>query len=25
VLEGGATWEALTEPLIDLFLRGAQP
>ncbi len=25
VLEGGVTWEALTEPLIDLFLRGAQP
>ncbi len=25
VLEGGTTWEALTEPLLDLFLRGAQP
>ena len=23
-LEGGSTWDALTEPLIDLFLRGAQ-
>ncbi len=25
VLEGGARWEKLTDPLIDLFLRGAQP
>ncbi len=25
VLEGGTTWEALTEPLLDLFLRGGQP
>ncbi len=25
ILEGGATWETLTEPLLDLFLRGAQP
>ena len=24
VLEGGATWQAITEPLIDLFLRGAR-
>jgi AcrR family transcriptional regulator len=24
VLEGGATWEELTEPLIDLFLQGAR-
>ncbi len=25
VLEGSATWEELTEPLIELFLRGGQP
>jgi AcrR family transcriptional regulator len=25
VLEGGSTWDALTDPIIDLLLRGAQP
>jgi AcrR family transcriptional regulator len=24
ILEGGVTWDALTEPLLDLFLRGAR-